>query len=147
MCFPACIGEDEEFTQEAFINPQPSLLEKKMAICSRMLIWKIPQTEEPGGLQSIGSQSIKHDCVTEHTRNPLFPAISAIQRWKKACGGAEVLQQGYLGYRLWREMWTSMCPSPVNHLNPVPFKPMHIRATKRKTKLIFKHHPPNATKS
>ena len=100
MCFSACIGEDEEFIQEAFINPQPSLLEKEMAICSRMLIWKIPWTEEPDGLQSIGAQSIKHDCMTEHTSNPLFPAISAIQGWKKACGSAEVLQQGYLGYQL-----------------------------------------------
>ena len=88
MHFSACIGEDEEFTQEAFINPQPSLLENEMAICSRMLIWKVPWTEEPGGLQSIGSQSIKQDCVTEHARNPPFPAISAIQGWKKASSKA-----------------------------------------------------------
>ena len=31
-------------------------LEKKMAIHSSILAWKIPQTEEPGGLQSTGSQ-------------------------------------------------------------------------------------------
>ena len=32
-------------------------LEKEMAIHSRTIAWKIPQTEEPGRLQSMGSQS------------------------------------------------------------------------------------------
>ena len=32
------------------------LLEKGMAILSRILAWRIPWTEEPGGLQSMGSQ-------------------------------------------------------------------------------------------
>ena len=31
-------------------------LEKEMATRSRILAWKIPSTEEPGGLRSIGSQ-------------------------------------------------------------------------------------------
>ena len=33
------------------------LLEKEMATHSSILAWKIPWTEEPGGLQSMGSQS------------------------------------------------------------------------------------------
>ena len=32
-------------------------LEKEMAIHSNILAWKIPWTEDPGGLQSMGSQS------------------------------------------------------------------------------------------
>ena len=36
-------------------------LEKEMATHSRILAWKIPWTEEPGGLQSMGSQRVKHD--------------------------------------------------------------------------------------
>ena len=32
------------------------LLEKEMATHSSILAWEIPQTEEPGGLQSMGSQ-------------------------------------------------------------------------------------------
>ena len=32
-------------------------LEKEMATCSSILAWEIPWTEEPGGLQSMGSQS------------------------------------------------------------------------------------------
>ena len=33
-------------------------LEKEMATHSSILAWKIPQTEEPGGLQSMGSQRV-----------------------------------------------------------------------------------------
>ena len=36
-------------------------LEKKMATHSSILAWRIPWTEEPGGLQSIGSQKVGHD--------------------------------------------------------------------------------------
>ena len=36
-------------------------LEKEMATRSSILAWKIPQTEEPGGLQSIGLQRVGHD--------------------------------------------------------------------------------------
>ena len=35
---------------------------------SSILAWKAPWTEEPGGLQSIGSQRVGHDWVTEHAR-------------------------------------------------------------------------------
>ena len=37
------------------------LLEKEMATHSSILAWRIPGTEEPGGLQSMGSQSVRHD--------------------------------------------------------------------------------------
>ena len=33
-------------------------LEKEMAICSSVLAWRIPWTEEPRGLQAIGSQRV-----------------------------------------------------------------------------------------
>ena len=36
-------------------------LEKEMAAHSGTLAWKIPWMEEPGGLQSMGSQRIGHD--------------------------------------------------------------------------------------
>ena len=36
-------------------------VEKVMATHSSILAWKIPQTEEPGGLQSMGSQKVEHD--------------------------------------------------------------------------------------
>ena len=36
-------------------------LEKEMATHSSILPWEIPWTEEPGRLQSMGSQRVRHD--------------------------------------------------------------------------------------
>ena len=36
-----------------------------MATHSSHLAWRIPRTEEPGGLQSLGSQRVRHDLVTK----------------------------------------------------------------------------------
>ena len=36
-------------------------VEKEMATHSTILAWRIPWTEEPGGLQSMGSQRVRHD--------------------------------------------------------------------------------------
>ena len=36
-------------------------LEKEMATHSSFLAWRIPWTEEPGGLQSLGLQRVGHD--------------------------------------------------------------------------------------
>ena len=41
-------------------------MEKEMATRSSILAWRIPWTEEPGGLQSIGSQSVGHNWATKH---------------------------------------------------------------------------------
>ena len=35
-------------------------LEKGMVTHSSILAWRIPRTEEPGGLQSMGSQRVRH---------------------------------------------------------------------------------------
>ena len=40
---------------------QKDSLEEGMAVHSNILAWRIPWTEEPGGLQSIGSQRVGHD--------------------------------------------------------------------------------------
>ena len=37
-------------------------LEEGMATHSSILAWRIPWTEEPGGLQSMGSQRVGHNC-------------------------------------------------------------------------------------
>ena len=36
-------------------------LDKEMTTHSSILAWEIPWTEEPGGLQSMGSQRVRHD--------------------------------------------------------------------------------------
>ena len=40
---------------------QEDPLEKEMATHSSILAWRIPRTEEPGRLQSMGSQRVGHD--------------------------------------------------------------------------------------
>ena len=42
-------------------------LEKEMATQSSILAWRVPWTEEPGELQSMGLQRVRHDSVTEYT--------------------------------------------------------------------------------
>ena len=52
-------------------------LEEEMATCSSILAWKILWTEEPGGLQSVGLQRVRHDWVTEHAH---YARISAFDQ-------------------------------------------------------------------
>ena len=40
---------------------QDDPLEEEMATHSSVLVWRIPWTEEPGGLQSMGSQRVGYD--------------------------------------------------------------------------------------
>ena len=49
--------------QETWVQSlgQEDPLEKEMATHSSILAWRIPWTEEPGGLQSTGSQRVGHD--------------------------------------------------------------------------------------
>ena len=39
---------------------QEDALEKGVATHSSILAWRVPRTEEPGGLQSMGSQRVRH---------------------------------------------------------------------------------------
>ena len=52
---------------ETCVRPlgQEDPLEKEMATLSGILAWEIPQTEEPGGLQSTGWQRAGHDLATQ----------------------------------------------------------------------------------
>ena len=47
-------------TQVRFLDREDPL-EKEMVIHSSILAWKIPWTEEPDRLQSMGSQRVRHD--------------------------------------------------------------------------------------
>ena len=44
---------------------QEDPLEKEIGTHSSILAWEIPWTEEPGGLQSMGSQRVRHGLVTK----------------------------------------------------------------------------------
>ena len=55
-------------TQEMWVWSlgQEDPLEEEMATQSSILAWKIPRTEDPGGLQSMGLQRIVHNCAHAH---------------------------------------------------------------------------------
>ena len=57
--------------QEIWVKPLgwEDLLEEGMTTHSRILAWRIPWTEEPGGLQSRGLQRVGHDRATKHSTN------------------------------------------------------------------------------
>ena len=56
---PPAMRETQEMPVQSLGEEGP--LEKGMATHSSILAWKISWTEEPGGLQSIGSQRVRHD--------------------------------------------------------------------------------------
>ena len=51
-------------------------LEEGMATHSSILAWRISWTEEPGGLQSMRSQRVRHNWVTKHSREWNSPGVT-----------------------------------------------------------------------
>ena len=75
--------------------------EKAMAPPSSTLAWKIPWTEEPGGLQSLGSQRVGHDCMTSLS---LFTFMHWRRKWQPTPVFLPGESQGWgslVGCRLW----------------------------------------------
>ena len=56
---PPAVQETEEMQVRSLHWEDP--LEEKMATPSSILAWKMPRTEEPGRLQSMGSLRVGHD--------------------------------------------------------------------------------------
>ena len=72
-----------------------------MAPHSSTLAWKIPWTEEPGGLQSMGSQRVGHDWVTSLS---VFTFIHWRRKWQSTAVFLPGESQGWqslVGCRLW----------------------------------------------
>ena len=65
-----CLSTMRETRVQSLVWEDP--LEKEMAIHSSTIAWKIPRTEEPGRLQSMGSQRVGHDWVTSLSLSILY---------------------------------------------------------------------------
>ena len=52
----------QEMWIQSLIQEDP--LKKEMATYSSILVWEIPWIEQPGGLQSMGSQRVEHDLAS-----------------------------------------------------------------------------------
>ena len=73
-------------------------LEKGMEAHSGILAWRIPWTEKSGGLQSMGSQRVGHDCVVN-----TLSACCSLYRWPSL-----VVEKGFLDvFRLTQGAWNS----------------------------------------
>ena len=78
-----------------------------MATYSSILTWEIPWTEEPGRLQSMRSQRVRHDWATEHTCSWLIftfcemsvsTNMQIIQDKRKVNQSSSAMQMKLLGY-------------------------------------------------
>ena len=56
---------------------QEDPLEEGTETHSSILAWRIPWTEKPGGLQSMGSQRVRHDLTTEQQQVTIHALITA----------------------------------------------------------------------
>ena len=61
-------------------------LEKEMAAHSSTLAWKIPWTEEPGGLQSMQLQRVGHDLATKQQQQTITIPIQQMKKLRPAAG-------------------------------------------------------------
>ena len=71
---------------------QAGPLEKEMATRSSILAWEISWTEEPGGLQSMGSQRVRYHWA--HTRNEWVLLTSSSKHWTSIILVSHKLFQG-----------------------------------------------------
>ena len=65
-----------------------------MATHSSILAWRIPWTEEPGGLQSMGSQRMRHDGACRHAHIPVTPPVLKQGCWVCVCWGITLPSHG-----------------------------------------------------
>ena len=75
-------------------------LEKEMATQFSILAWKIPWTEDPGRLQSMGLQRIRHNWATSHKRATVQKfregSISRSVKWSATLSAADWLNRWQL---------------------------------------------------
>ena len=63
---------------------QEEFLEEDMATHSSILAWRIPWTEKPGGLQSMGVARVRHNLVTKPPPPPKsVPKLLVLRECKK----------------------------------------------------------------
>ena len=83
-------------------------MEKAMAPHSSTLAWKIPWTEEPGRLQTMGLRRVGHDRVTSLS---LFPFMHWRRKWQPTPVFLPGESQGWgslVGCRLWGRIESDM---------------------------------------
>ena len=91
-------GKTITLTRWTFVGKVMSLL---FNMLSSTLVWKIPWTEEPGGLQSMGSLRVRHDWATSLS---LFTFMHWRRKWQPTpvfLPGESQARGSLVGCRLW----------------------------------------------
>ena len=82
---------------------QEDPLEEGMATRSSVLAWRIPWTEEPGGLQSMGSQRVRHNLATQMVKS--LPAMR--ETWVRSLEKEMATHSSLLAWEIpWTDPWT-----------------------------------------
>ena len=88
-------------------------LEKEMVTYSSILAWRIPWTKKPGGLQSTGSQRVRHDWATSLPLSLVAQLVRNLPAMQKtgarSLGWEDPLEKGkatHSGILAWRIPWT-----------------------------------------
>ena len=93
---PACVS-----SSQAFLMMYSAYTEKAMTLHSSTLAWKVPWTEEPGRLQSMGSLRVRHDWATSLS---LFTFMHWRRKWQPTpvfLPGESQERWSLMGCRLW----------------------------------------------
>ena len=107
-------------TQEMWVQSlgQEDPLEEKMATHCSSLAWRIPGTEEPGGLRSMGLQTVGLDWVSAHThmqkKVTLWGFGLQVRDWKLG----EAHDQGAGGLPRWLSGKAPACQCRKHWFNP-----------------------------
>ena len=124
-------------------------LEKAMAAHSSTLAWKIPWTEEPGRLQSMGSLRVGHDWVTLLS---LFTFMHWRRKWQPTpvfLPGESQGQGSLVGCRLWghtesdttevTQQQQQQYSGIIEYWKPAPPHLLALLAGKNRVEFISKH--------
>ena len=133
LSFCSCVGQESSMVwlilclKHHRIMYMYTLLEKKMVTHPSDPAWKIPRTEQSGGLQSMGSQRVGHDWTRTHTAVSKMDNQQGPIVWRMEL--CPMLYDSLEGRGVWERMDTfkciaeSLCHSPgtiniVNWLYP-----------------------------
>ena len=94
---------------------QEDPLEEEMATHSCAPAWEIPRTEEPGGLQSTGSQRLRYDLVTEHHTHCVI-ILSAFSNMVQVQSGKEKKCPMLRRYMKTLEQWNQIYAQTLYHV-------------------------------
>ena len=98
-------------------------VEKEMATHSRILAWRIPRTEEPGRLQSMGLQRVRHDWATFTLTHVIrSPVERTAEQGTNVSGQQPARNRGSQSNSLWG---ANSCQQPGHlEVNPFPVEPL-----------------------